>query len=93
MAFPGIVLITQSAWDRMSEDQQETFARVLEENIAWGNELQIRMEGEHLARVEEELSVTRFDDPAEVFSAANEAFDSAYGSLPLVQQFHEQIGH
>jgi TRAP-type transport system periplasmic protein len=93
MAFPGIVLITQSAWDRMSEEQQEIFARVLAENIAWGNELQITMEGEHLARVEEELTVTRLENPAEVFSAANEAFHGAYGDLPLVQRFHEEIGH
>lgn len=90
MAFPGVAMITQGAWDRMDATQQEIFTRVMAESLDWAAAKQIATEAENMALLEGEMTVTRLEDAKATFAPANEAFNKAFSDIPLVAEFQAQ---
>ncbi|MEM8552105.1 MAG: TRAP transporter substrate-binding protein [Pseudomonadota bacterium] len=92
MAFPGVALITESAFGRMSEEQQATFMEVMAETLGWAADLQIETDASHLKMLEGEMNVIRLENAEGLFSDANAAFAEAFSDIPLVVQFGEELG-
>lgn len=91
MAWPMVAMMTDEAWARMSPENQEIFADVLDETLAWATETQIAAEESHLARLREEVNVVDLENAEEVFAEANAAFQNAFESVDLVVDFQEQV--
>jgi len=91
MAFPGVAMITESAWGRMSEEQQVTFTTVMDETLAWAAEQQIAAEAANLALLENEMTVIRLDGAEAIFSVSKDAYTEAFKNVPLVAQFQNEM--
>lgn len=91
MAFPGVVMINENSWGKMSAEQQEIFNTVLDETLSWASDLQIETEQRLLTQLEGEIEVVRLEDAKSVFSTANKAFDDAFEKIPEVAKFQSEI--
>lgn len=91
MAFPGVVMINENSWAKMSAEQQEMFTTVLEDTLSWAADLQVETEKKLLAQMEDEIEVVRLDDAKTVFSAANQAFNDAFAKVPEVAKFQAEL--
>ena len=91
MAFPGVAMITEDAWNRLSPEQQETFDEVMDEVLDWAAEKQIATDAAHVETLRGEMNVIDLENAEEVFAPANEAFQNEFGDLPLVQKFQSEL--
>jgi TRAP-type C4-dicarboxylate transport system substrate-binding protein len=92
MAFPGVAMMTQSAWDGLSDAQKQTVTEVMDETLAWAAEQQIAAEERHMAMLKDEMTVIELADAEQKFSEANAAFQEEFGDMELVEQFQTQVG-
>lgn len=93
MAFPGVAMITQGAWDRMDAGQQEIFTRVMGESLDWAAAKQIATEAANMALLEGEMTVTHPENAKAMFASANDAFNAAFSDIALVAEFQAQIAN
>ncbi|GLQ06859.1 TRAP transporter substrate-binding protein [Sneathiella chinensis] len=92
MAFPGVAMVTEATWEKMTPEQQKTFRAVMDETLVWAGEQQIAAEERNMAKLKAEMTVTEMPNAAEAFSSANEAFNKAFGDIPLVAEFQATVG-
>ena len=92
IAFPGVVVMSDSAWSSLTPEQQETVTEVMNASLAWGNDLQIETEKTNLESLEGQIEITRLDNAAELFSEANDAYEAEFGALPQLKALREQTG-
>lgn len=92
MAFPGVVVMSESAWSSLTPEQQAIMTEVMNASLAWGNDLQVAAEETNLTALESEIAITRLDNARGIFAEANDAFEAEFGSLPLLQALREQTG-
>ena len=92
MAFPGVAMLTEAAWAKMTEEQQKTFRKVMDESLAWAGEQQVAAEKRNITKLKAEMTVTDMENAKEAFSDANAAFKDAFGDIPLVAEFQNTIG-
>ena len=92
IAFPGVVVMSDSAWDGLTPEQQEAITTVFEESFDWGNALQVEAEAANLAALEDQIAITRLDNAREIFAPANDAYEAEFGALPLLQALRTQTG-
>ncbi len=91
MSFPGVAMITESAWSKMSAEQQAAFTKVMDETLAWAAEQQIAAEAANMSLLEGEMEVIRLEGAEAIFSASNEAYTEAFKDIPLVVQFQTEM--
>lgn len=92
IAFPGIVVMSDSTWNGLTAEQQDAMSKVFEESFAWGNALQVEAEAANLERLEGEIAINRLENAREIFAPANEAYEAEFGELPLLKAIREQTG-
>lgn len=90
MAFPAVMVVSQSAWNGMTEAERDAFTASAEEALAWGTQQQIEAEAANVATLEDQIEIGRLENGNEVFSTANDAFQAAYDSNDIIQRFQEQ---
>ena len=91
MAFPGVVMINENSWAKMSGEQQAMFNTLLEETLVWANDLQIETEKKLLAQMEEQVEVLRLDNAKDVFATANATFNDAFKDIPEVAKLQNEV--
>lgn len=91
MAFPGVVMINENSWQKMSPEQQEMFNAALADTLTWAADQQIEVDKKLLSKMEDEIEVLRLEDAKSVFSAANQAFNDTFMSIPEVAKFQDEI--
>lgn len=91
MAFPGVAMINQNAWDQMSAAQQEAFTAAMDTTLAWAAEAQIENDAALLQTLEGEMNVKRLENAEEIFAEANAAFDEAFADIPAVAAFQAAV--
>jgi TRAP-type C4-dicarboxylate transport system substrate-binding protein len=91
MAFPGVVMMNEGAWSKLSEAQQQTVSDVLEETLKWASDLQIEAEKSQMAQMEKEIRVTHLENAKEMFAPSNQAFNKAFKDIPEIQELQEEL--
>ncbi len=91
MAFPGVAMISQSAWERIGSERQDALNEAMSVTLEWAAQQQIANEENLLARLESEINVTRLENAQEIFAEANAAFNEAFSDIPLVSRFQAEL--
>ena len=91
MIYPGVFLVSEVTWNRLSPEHREILRRLIVEAAEWANSEQVKADAESLARLEAEIDVRYLENPDVVFAEAMTSWDQRYGSEPLVQAFQQQV--
>lgn len=92
MIYPGVFLVSQVTWDRLSPQHRDILQRLIVEAAEWANAEQVKADAASLAKLQAEIDVRELDSPERVFADAIATWGRRYGSEPLVQAFQQQVG-
>jgi TRAP-type C4-dicarboxylate transport system substrate-binding protein len=90
MAFPAVLVVSEATWSRMSDEEKAVFTDAAEDALAWGVERQIAAETSNLEKLDGQIEVGRLEEGAQIFGAANAAFQDQYGSNAIIQRFQDE---
>lgn len=91
MVFPGGIVISQTVYDRLSDDQKAGLQKAVAAATDIGIKAQIEAETKNLETVGKHIKVVTLDKDAAGFDAGVAAFAKAYGAIPLVAEFQRQV--
>lgn len=93
MVFPSIMVVSDSAWAKMSADEQKAFSETVAEALAWGSAQQIKAEASNLEKLKNSVAINEIANGSEAFATANKAVQDSFAGNKIIAAFQEQVGN
>ncbi|MBO8163498.1 MAG: TRAP transporter substrate-binding protein [Brevibacillus sp.] len=89
MTFPGVFVMSKSAYDELSPEDQQIVAESIKAAVEWGNQEAISRETKNLEELKNKgVTITELTNK-ESFNAIRDEMYAKYSSNPLIKEFIE----
>ncbi|WP_444674847.1 TRAP transporter substrate-binding protein [Halomonas sp. AOP42-C1-46] len=91
MAFPGVLMISESSWNRLTDEQKSMLREAADITLENAANNQIAAERRITEEMRGRINVKSLENAESIFTQANDGFEREFSDIPTVKRFMDEF--